>query len=368
MLCDLRGKYAYARALAGDSSPPSPDSVYNASAAAQRIRRSITLVDAALTTPDIQPADRLSFTLFFAAAAHAAFILGVGIIPDDDTQTRSSTLEIVLVQHGHKEAPEDADYLAPANQDGGGESKKRTRPTTPLVAPLAGLRPTLIASAPPARLPDPAPRTHPPRESRPAAPRPRSRPVLALSRSSNLPEMTREPEARPKEKTIPAVRKPPKPETKAPPAPVVNQLLVRSPNEQIASLSAEFDRKLKAYAKRPKRKWITAKTREYKYASYMEAWRSKVERVGNLNYPDEARRRKLSGDLLLDVAVKPDGSVGQISLRRSSGHRVLDDAAVRIVMLAAPFDPFPENIREDIDILHIGRTWQFLGSNRLASK
>ena len=94
----------------------------------------------------------------------------------------------------------------------------------------------------------------------------------------------------------------------------------------------------------------------------MEAWRAKVERIGNLNYPDAARKRKLSGSLILDVALNPDGSIGQITIRRSSGHKILDDAAIRIVKLAAPFAPFPDNIRKDVDILHVTRTWQFLNN------
>jgi protein TonB len=92
----------------------------------------------------------------------------------------------------------------------------------------------------------------------------------------------------------------------------------------------------------------------------MEAWRAKVERVGNLNYPDDARKRQLSGSLILDVALNPDGSVNQITVRQSSGHKILDDAADRIVRLAAPFAPFPDDIRAETDILHITRTWQFL--------
>ena len=105
----------------------------------------------------------------------------------------------------------------------------------------------------------------------------------------------------------------------------------------MASLNAEIDQRLEAYANRPRRKWISAKTREYRYASYMEAWRIKVERIGNLNYPDEARRNRLSGNLLLEVALNSNGSINDVILRRSSGHRVLDDAAIRIVKLSAPF-------------------------------
>ena len=136
----------------------------------------------------------------------------------------------------------------------------------------------------------------------------------------------------------------------------------------MASLSAEVDRRLEAYAKRPRRKWVSASTREHHYAAYMEAWRAKVERVGNLNYPDEARRRALSGNLLLDVALRADGRVESITVRRSSGHKALDDAAIRIVKLAAPFARLPKKIREETDILHIERTWRFLSSNRFASR
>jgi periplasmic protein TonB len=100
----------------------------------------------------------------------------------------------------------------------------------------------------------------------------------------------------------------------------------------------------------------------------MEAWRAKVERIGNINYPDEARRRRLSGSLLLDVALNPDGSVQEITVRRSSGHKVLDDAAIRIVELASPFAPFPPDIRGEVDVLHVTRTWKFLNSNQFSAR
>ena len=131
---------------------------------------------------------------------------------------------------------------------------------------------------------------------------------------------------------------------------------------KIAALNSELRRKLEAQSQRPRRKFISASTREYKYAAYMEAWRIKVERVGNLNYPDEARKNRLTGSLILDVALNTDGSVNQITIRRSSGSKILDDAAVRIVELSSPFSPFPDHIREETDILHITRTWQFLNN------
>ena len=161
----------------------------------------------------------------------------------------------------------------------------------------------------------------------------------------------------------------PEPQSRPQPTETVSAAALVNRSLAIASLNAEINRRLKAYAERPRRKWITARTREHKYAAYMEAWRQKVERIGNLNYPDEARRRKLSGNLLLDVALNPDGSINEITLRRSSGERVLDDAAVRIVKLAAPFAKFPDAIREDdVDILHIERTWQFASGDRFVTR
>jgi protein TonB len=135
----------------------------------------------------------------------------------------------------------------------------------------------------------------------------------------------------------------------------------------IASLDAEIQNQLDAKAKRPRRKFISANTREHKYAAYMEAWRAKVERVGNLNYPDEARRQRLNGNLILDVALNADGSINEINVRRPSGHPMLDDAAIRIVRLASPYAPFPDEFVKDVDILHITRTWQFMNSSQFAA-
>ena len=157
------------------------------------------------------------------------------------------------------------------------------------------------------------------------------------------------------------------PETPTPaPLPTAAQLITRS--FAMASLNAELEQKLEFKAKRPRLKFISASTQEYRYAAYLEAWRAKVENIGNLNYPDEARKRKLSGSLLLDVALKPDGSVVEIVVRKSSGFQVLDDAAVRIVELAAPYAQFPDDIWHDVDILHITRTWKFLSSEQFIAQ
>ena len=144
--------------------------------------------------------------------------------------------------------------------------------------------------------------------------------------------------------------------------------IIASANQEIARLTAELDRDMAAYASRPRRKGISAATREYKYSNYLDAWRRKVERVGNLNYPDEAKRQKLYGNLVLRVSLKANGTIAEIQVRKSSGHKLLDDAAIRIVRLAAPYAPFPSEIREETDILDITRTWQFMSNNRLLSK
>ncbi|MGR8921726.1 MAG: energy transducer TonB, partial [Gammaproteobacteria bacterium] len=148
--------------------------------------------------------------------------------------------------------------------------------------------------------------------------------------------------------------------------PTAAQLLTRS--FALASLNAELQERLDSKAERPRRKYISANTREYRYAAYMEAWRAKVERIGNINYPNEARERGLAGNLLLDVSLNPDGSVREIVVRRSSGHRLLDDAAIRIVELAAPFAEFPPEILEETDILHITRTWKFVNNQNFEAR
>ena len=136
---------------------------------------------------------------------------------------------------------------------------------------------------------------------------------------------------------------------------------------EMARLAQEIQRESEQYAKRPKRKYISANTKEYAFASYMAAWVARIERIGNLNYPDEARRRELHGQLVLTVGLNKDGSVKSIDIIQPSGHKVLDDAAIRIVNLAAPFNPLPRN-SEAVDELFITRTWQFLEGNVLRNR
>jgi len=329
---------------------------------------------AATTKPLITPKDRFGLTFCLAVMAHGILVLGITFAPENVLQPRFETMEIILVQQ-QSEAPEDAKILAQANLKGGGDIEEQESPSTPLPAPFPQEKPE-IAAPPPAE-------SQPPAESAADAPEvvtetePEPAEVteqLAVE-SSEADERLAEKldlkseEAKPveevadqrkPEENVRDKQMPEKPEI--PPTPSATALMTNS--LKIASLSAQIRQKLQAKAERPRRKFISASTKEYKYASYMEAWRSKVERVGNLNYPEAARKNKLSGNLILDVALNKDGSINQITVRRSSGHQVLDDASIRIVELAAPYSPFPDHIREETDILHITRTWQFLNSNK----
>ena len=137
---------------------------------------------------------------------------------------------------------------------------------------------------------------------------------------------------------------------------------------QMAKLQAQIDRDYNAYQSRPKRKNIGARTEEYRFARYVDDWRLKVERVGNLNYPDEERQKKLYGSLRLTVHIKSDGAVEKVDIDRSSGSKILDEAAVRIVQMAGPYAAFPDDIRRDTDIVGITRTWVFTRSDQLVSE
>ena len=184
----------------------------------------------------------------------------------------------------------------------------------------------------------------------------------------------RDPQARPDALTVPLRQPPLAPilatEAEAPPRPLIDPFAPRptavdaaqilaSQGLEVARLTSSYTANATTGAKRARRKSISASTREFRYASYLGAWAQKVERIGNLNYPAAAREQRLYGSLILHVAVRADGSVESIRVVRSSGSDVLDEAAIQIVELAAPFSPFPPDIAADTDVLDIVRTWQF---------
>lgn len=287
--------------------------------------------------PVITPLDRLGLTLSLAILAHGMLILGVTFIEEDQAPARYDTMEIVLVRQ-NSPPPEEAEALAQASLAGGGEEADPVQPGSPLPDPGLGTPPARPAPA----APPPAPAQAAPTETAPPG---SDNPLEIAVLDDSGPPAPVETAAKPAEET---------PEK----TPSATALLASS--FRIAALNANIRQKLETRAQRPRRKFISASTKEYRYAAYMEAWRAKVERVGNLNYPEEARRRKLSGSLLLEVALNADGTINEIMIRRSSGEKILDDAAIRIVELAAPYAPFPQNIKQETGVLHIIRTWQFM--------
>lgn len=284
-----------------------------------------------MSAPSAGAGDRLSVTLLFALIVHAVLIFGLGFRDELGPEAGLPALDVILVQAATTETPEKADFLANAAQAGGGTLDEARRPAQPFSSAIP--KPEEGVAPAPVRASAPAPR---PVEQTPV-------PVLN-TRDSDLVVSAAPPRDPAEQRALPE-----------------DEALVERSME-MARLASELDRRTEAYAKRPKRKFISANTREYAYANYMAAWVARVERVGNLNYPDEARRRSLEGHLVLTVAIRRDGSLERIDIIKPSGQPVLDDAAQRIVQIAAPFPPIPPS-EDEVDILHITRTWQFVAGD-----
>jgi protein TonB len=275
--------------------------------------------------------DRLGVSVFGSVLVHMVLIMGVSFgFPKWQDLKGLPTLEITLVQTQSSLAPKEAEFLANANQDGGGNSDRPDIARNPLpVREVSDSRQrfAFLQRAPQSRVESPREVTD-----------------LMVQPHADWQAKTRDPRPERKEQQT---------------EPLNLALLEREQRAERARLNAEISRNWQEFQQRPRRKFLNARTQEYKYAAYMDAWRAKVERIGNLNYPEEAKRRHLTGSLVLDVALNSDGSVNGITVRRSSGHKLLDDAAVRIVEISAPFAPFTPDIRAETDLLHITRTWKF---------
>jgi len=251
----------------------------------------------------------------------------------DSKPVRDKGLEVVLVNTRHAKAPDKPDVLAQANVDGGGNTEQNVRPSTPLPPQPTRRDGDALVEAK-RRTPEPV------RDQKQVITREKAPAKVA---------------AAPKKVEQPVPQAEP---------PQVSGLDLLDSAAAVARLEAQVDRDLQELAKRPRKKFIGARAQEYRFAQYVEDWRQKVERVGTLNYPDAARG-KLYGSLLLSVSIRADGSVEKVGVQRSSGHKVLDEAAVRIVKMAAPYAPFPPDIRKDYDIIEITRTWKFERSDRV---
>lgn len=283
--------------------------------------------------------DRLTLAIAASLLAHLAILFGVTFnFPQPKFDKIASSLEVVLVNNKTQAQPKESKLLAQDNLDGGGNTDADRQAKTPL--------PVL-------------PQTKPIQDER-----------VAQQKIKQLERETQKLMAAASE--IPQISEfsALKHATDSKLAPAINatELVMRSLD--IARLKAQIDQDHDNYQKRPKRKFIVARTKEYRFARYVEDWRMKVERIGNLNYPEAARKEKLYGNLQLTVGIRSDGSLESIEINRSSGKKVLDEAAINIVKLAGQngFSPFPPDISRDTDILHITRTWVFASTDMLFSR
>lgn len=275
--------------------------------------------------------DRMSVALIIALLLHGALLLGLSFrLEFSPVRQVAESLDVVLVNFRTESEPEEAEFLAPVSQEGGGDDEESEKPSEELSPAL----PSIAEGDMPAT-------------SMPALPRPEesAREVVTTQRDDAQAAIS--------ETTVE------QPDTKVPTAADLMQQRM-----DMASLQPQSDRTSPWKSKLPRRRFISANTQEYEYATYMAAWVAKVERVGNLNYPTELRRRGVAGDLLMTVGVNRDGSVESINVQRESGIPELDQAAMRIVRLAAPYAPLPAEIAKDVDVLHITRTWRFSAGNR----
>lgn len=272
--------------------------------------------------------DRFSFTLFMALAVHAMVVLGITFAPEPP-RSSAQTMEITLSRFDDEDAPEKADFLAQTSQKGSGTEEEVRELTTPNPAQMNQPEVAKVQPVAPART-EPVPQ--------------QAKPVVQTDARSQQRVSKLQEDTPPLDKPLPVQEK--------------RSLMERS--LEIASLEARFDAQQRAYARKPRVMRVTAaSTLKSSNAWYVQNWVSKVTRVGNINYPVEARRAGIYGTLRMLVSLRKDGTIKEVAILQSSGSTVLDDAAIRIVRMASPFAPFPEEMRENVDELEIIRTWSF---------
>ncbi len=281
------------------------------------------------------PQNRLTLALAVSLFIHA-LLLSVHFRLPERIASRFSDqhLEVVLVNAKSARKPSDAQALAQANLDGGGNTEENRRAATPL----------------------------------PASPNKQSGDTLAEA-SSRVQQLERMQQALITQNKVARPSAPTETHKTQQTDPVAQPsgMDLAQSALAIARMEAEVARRVEEYNKRPRRKSVTARTREVSYAMYFTQWRDKVEKVGNLNYPEAAQGR-MYGDVLLLVSVKEDGSLENVEIRRSSGQQVLDQAALRIVRLSAPYASFPADMRKEYQILDIAATISFVKGDQVRSQ
>ena len=272
-------------------------------------------------------------SLVVSLAIHVALVIGLGFkfIDMRKWDAPHNVLDVVLVNSRSATKPVKADALAQANLDGGGNTDEKLRAKTPF--------PTLKEQQ---------------QDMRDAQARVKQ---LEQEQKELMTRLT---------STVQVTQAPPTPQGDLKADATARDLVEK--RLEIERLEAQIRREHQAYQERPKKKFVGARASEYRFAVYVDNWRLKIERIGNLNYPEEARKNKLYGSLQLTVGIRANGEVESIEVNKSSRSKVLDQAAIRIVRMAAPFDRFPDNIRADTDILYITRTWTFTRGDQVVAE
>lgn len=283
-------------------------------------------------TPNVSDHDRLGLTLFLAIVFHGIVILGISfsVSPHAESNTMP-TLDIILVQSHNPSDNDEAEFLAQITQQGGGEGKEKARPKDLFTAPSITKNPGMSMQ-----------------DSKQQTASTKMTEKLALLNQANSDFSVNTDN---KQQNL-------------------NEITLFKQNnsqqrQQVARLAEELDSKIVRESNISKVKYLNSSTREFIPAQYMHSWINRVERIGNLNYPDKARRKNLNGTLILDVVINSNGKLVKTDLRRSSGHQILDDAALRIVQLAAPYPEFSKKLKEVADVIHITRSWEFLNNNHI---
>ena len=277
------------------------------------------------------PQRNLTLAIGASLLIHALLLAVRFTPPDFIDKARERALDVILVNSKSKSRPDKAQARAQTNLDGGGNTDEDRRAKTPL---------------------PPSPNT---REGRDL--------IEAQRRVAELEAQQQQQMTRLKsDRSVSADRT----QNTPAPDPVRSGADLASSALAVARLEGQIARQMEEYNQRPRKKFIGARVEEYRFAQYVEDWRQKIERIGNLNYPAAAKGR-LYGSLVLTVIIKANGDLERVEVSRSSGQGLLDDAARRIVQMSSPFAAFPESIRRDTDVLEITRTWTFTNADRLRS-
>ena len=277
------------------------------------------------------------------------------------------TLDVVLVNAKTKNAPDKAKILAQANLDRGGNTDKNRQLKTMLPAPTE--KTTEVKLQPNASAPKST------KSSQAKAAKLQATEARDQKRVATLEKQAQELLTQIKASNT-VLSNPNQDATAAEPEEGEQKNVVKSFNRadliavalEMDRLEAQIAKQQDEYQKRPKRRFIGARTKEASDALYLEAWRQKVERIGNMNYPIAAKDQKIYGRLQLTVSINSDGSIEKIVIDRPSGSKVLDDAAKNILNLAAPYAKFSDEMRKNTDILDITRTWTFSQEDAIATQ